>query len=168
MLGSARMGADFPAHHPRAGPFPFDPVGGERSLRKNEDEMLYTFDCAKHLRSNIFATFDALQVAPGSDASFVFKPFFEFLGEHAAICPGIGDEDHLRQELLCCAIAHLAPSRNCISWFTPRLVGVMLLHTLAVREWRRRGRGRFLGRPLSRWPCRYRRRDQSAQLYALP
>jgi hypothetical protein len=42
-------------------------------------------DGPKHLRPDIFAAFDALQVAPGPDACFLPKPSFECFGKHAAI-----------------------------------------------------------------------------------
>jgi hypothetical protein len=46
--------------------------------------MLHVLDGPKHLRPDIFAAFDALQVAPGPDA-FFGKPTFEFLGKRAAV-----------------------------------------------------------------------------------
>jgi hypothetical protein len=61
--------------------------------------VLDPLNCAKHLRPDVLAAFDALQIAPGFDFGFVFEPSFKHLGERAAVCARVGDEDCLGREL---------------------------------------------------------------------
>ena len=60
--------------------------------------MLHPLDDSEHLRANI-ATAHALQVTPGSNAGFVFKPTLEVFRERATVRPRVGDEDPVRREI---------------------------------------------------------------------
>jgi hypothetical protein len=47
--------------------------------------MLHLLDGPKHLRANIFAAYNTLQVTPCANAGFLFKPSLERFGERVAI-----------------------------------------------------------------------------------
>jgi hypothetical protein len=54
--------------------------------------MLHLLDGTQHLRADV-AALDALQIAPGPDAGFSFKPPLECFRECATVGATIGDED---------------------------------------------------------------------------